>query len=188
MAQPVRWAAARTWSLDCASWEAELSPWAGGASLELSLPNSTLWDLWMLIFCSGSGSLWLSGTSLSGLAGRGAVAFPVLPEKQHWRAEVLAQAVELAANLRAGEQGGLPWGASVSCCFLPVFADQLPGAGTGSDWSCPVPNIWSMPCCSALPSRVGFLRISTSKVLAEVSWAAVPCLLTVDFLRTRVRV
>lgn len=120
MAQPVRWAAARTWRLDRTGWEAELSPWADGASLELLLPSSTPWDLWMLIFCSSS--LWMSDPSLSGLAGRGAVAFPVLPEK-HWRAEGLAQAVEVAANLQAGEQGGMPRGASMSCCFLPAYAD-----------------------------------------------------------------
>lgn len=77
----------------------------------------------------------------------------------------------------------------MSCCFLPVFANQLPAAGIGSDWSFPIPNIWSVPCCRALPSSLGFQRLfnQTSRSRSELGCCA-PCLLTLDFLGMGVQV
>jgi len=80
----------------------------------------------------------------------------------------------------------VPRRASVSCCFLTVFADQLPGAGIGSDWSFPAQT--SGPCSAAelFPSALDSRGFSTKTALAEASWAAVPCLLTLGFLGTGV--
>lgn len=119
----------------------------GCLELLLPLPNSPWGDLWMLIFAAAVGALDVRPVC-AGVPGRGALVFAVLPENRCLGAEFnKTLSLQLARELR--RRGSKSRRVSGSHCFPPVFADRLPGAGTGSDWGFPVPIVRSFLCCRA---------------------------------------